>query len=211
MSLQSTDIARQYKGFSLTTFTARNNEELKQIQELVTYARRQINQLNSLNINAGLYAFLKGFPITLSANPEGNGVYNPTTHAVELTIGGREMPQEAALLNGLMQAYYASLSSGSSQGLNYKITRMIKTHYAQAQTKLCTRPNTSALSLCYDPTAPMVQDEAQFFAATATTLLTDRSALEPFSGAKIKRLDPSYHEFLSRLLKGRGNNRLSAL
>jgi len=198
-------------GFNIVSPDSHSNEESVEIQKLRDFAQRNIQEIVNLNMNEGLRAYLKGFPIQLTLDSNNESQYDLTANAVILASDSTDVSDNSTVLRALLQAYYVSITNGSTTGFNDRLKKDIELHFNRAQHNLCTAPPISAQRPCYDPSSDMVRDSEHFFARTAAIWLTGDSAQEPFTAHKLKKLDPKYAVLLSRLLKASSSQRVSAL
>ncbi|MET7246510.1 hypothetical protein ABZT49_24435 [Methylobacterium sp. EM32] len=172
------DGSESYRGYRIEIAQDVANAEIGQLRRA---AEHQVDIVEATSLNEGVKAFFRRFPVVVRAG-SGAGSHYSGGESVTIAV---ENPndQRPILLHEYIHVYHFRKLPGGRNNPD------ILTFYRRARA-----------GGFYPNDAYLLQNQAEFFAMTASVYLHGKLAREPFTRDELRQKQPIYYKFLTRLL-----------
>jgi hypothetical protein len=174
---QSGDGSETYRGYRIAVDRGVPNAE---IGRLLQAAEHQVDLVEATRLDAGIKAFLRGFPVVVQSGTDAGSHYgggDSVTIAVDDPKDDRPI-----LLHEYMHVFHVRRLPGGLDNPD------VLTFYRRAKR-----------GSLYPADAYLLSNPGEFFAMTASTFLHGRLARAPFTREELRRKQPVYDGYLSGL------------
>lgn len=176
-ALHFDDGGESYRGYRIEMGQDVPNAEIGQLRQA---AEHQVDIVEATNLDEGTKAFLRRFPVVVRSG-SGEGSHYSGGDSVTIAVDDPK-DDRPILLHEYMHVYHFRKMPGGRNNPD------ILTFYARAKG-----------GGFYPAGAYLLKNQGEFFAMTASVYLHGRLAREPFTGDELRRKQPVYFRFLTRL------------
>ncbi|WP_342154125.1 hypothetical protein [Methylorubrum sp. SB2] len=177
-TLRFDDGGERYRGYRIEIAQDVPNAEIGKLRQA---AEHQVDLVEATGLDASTKAFLRRFPVVVRSG-SGEGSHYSGGDSVTIAVDD-PMDDRPILLHEYMHVYHFRKLPGGRNNPD------ILTFYGRARN-----------GGFYPAGAYVLKNQAEFFAMTASVFLHGRLAREPFTRDELRRKQPVYYGFLSRLL-----------